>query len=41
MVTGLRVEGNQISGANPATTISTPGTVVVPYAGGPVGYVAP
>jgi hypothetical protein len=41
MVTGLRVEGNQITGANPATTISTPGTVVVPYSGGPVGYVAP
>jgi hypothetical protein len=41
MVTNLRAEGNQIAGANPATTISTPGAVVVPYAGGAVGYVAP
>jgi hypothetical protein len=41
MVTGLRVENNKIAGANPATTISTPGAVVTAYTSGTVGYVAP
>lgn len=41
LVTGLQVENNKISGANPALSITTPGATVLPYTSGAVGYVAP
>ena len=38
---GIRVEGNRIQGANPATAITAPGVAFTPYVSGPVGYVEP
>ena len=38
---GMRLENNLITGASPAMSISTPNVAIVPYTGGPVGYVSP
>lgn len=35
--TGVRLDANRVSGAAPALRIETPGVVVLPYDGGPVG----
>jgi hypothetical protein len=39
--TGITVDSNKITGANPALSITTPSVTVINYVSGVVGYVAP
>lgn len=39
--TGVTVDSNRITGANPALSITTPGVTVINYLSGVVGYVVP
>lgn len=41
MNTGITLDSNRITGASPATNITTPGVTVIGYTTGAVGYVAP